>query len=53
MRRAIAAPLAEARAEVEKALVERTELMFQWWHEFKAGSLSRSSFQERMGPALP
>ena len=26
--------------------------MFQWWHEFKAGSLSRSGFQERMMPLM-
>jgi hypothetical protein len=35
-----------------KALVERAKLMFQWWHEFKAGSLSRSGFQQRMVPLI-
>jgi transposase len=35
-----------------KALVERAKLMFRWRHEFKAGSLSRSGFRERMGPLM-
>jgi transposase len=39
-------------AATGKALVERAKLMFQWWHEFKAGSLSRSGFQERMRPLM-
>jgi hypothetical protein len=39
-------------AATGKALVEQAKLMFRWWHEFKAGSLSRSGFQERMGPLI-
>lgn len=35
-----------------KALVEQTKLMFLWWHELKAGGLTRSGFQERMGPLM-
>jgi transposase len=45
--------IAEFGAEaLGKALVEETKLMFLWWHEFKAGSLSRSGFQERMVPLM-
>jgi transposase len=39
-------------AATGKALVERAKVMFQWWHEFKAGSLSRSGFQQRMAPLM-
>ncbi len=39
-------------AATGKALVGETKLMFQWWHEFKAGALSRSGFRERMGPLV-
>ncbi len=35
-----------------KALVEQTKLMFRWWHELKAGGLTRSGFQERMVPLM-
>jgi len=34
------------------ALVEQAKLMFQWWHELKAGALSRPAFQERMRPLM-
>jgi len=39
-------------AATGRALVERVRLMFQWWHESKAGSLSRSGFRERMRPLM-
>jgi transposase len=37
---------------IGKSLVGETKLMFQWWHEFKAGELTRSGFQERMAPLM-
>ncbi len=35
-----------------RALVEQTKLMFRWWHELRAGGLTRSGFQERMTPLM-
>jgi transposase len=39
-------------AATGKGLVEQARLMFRWWHELKAGGLTRSGFQERMGPLV-
>ena len=34
------------------ALVAETKRMFRWWHELKAGGLTRSGFQERLAPLM-
>ncbi len=39
-------------ARIGKDLLSETKRMFTWWHELKAGGLSRSGFQERMGPVM-
>jgi len=39
-------------ARIGQALVAETKVMFQWWHELKAGGLTRSGFQERMAPLM-
>jgi transposase len=39
-------------ARIGKDLLADTRRMFTWWHELKAGGLSRSGFQERMGPLI-
>jgi transposase len=39
-------------ARIGKDLLADTRRMFTWWHELKAGGLSRSGFQERMGPLM-
>jgi transposase len=33
---------------IGEALLSQAALMFQWWHEVRAGTLSRTAFQERM-----
>ena len=37
---------------IGRALVADAKLMFRWWHELKAGGLTRSGFQERMAPLM-
>jgi transposase len=33
-----------------EALLTQAELMFQWWHQVRDGTMSRTTFQEKMQP---
>lgn len=33
---------------IGEALLTQADLMFQWWHEVREGSMSRTTFQQRM-----
>jgi len=35
---------------IGEALLAQAELMFQWWHKVRDGTLSRATFQEQMRP---
>jgi transposase len=37
---------------IGRALLAETKRMFGWWHELKAGGLTRSGFQKRMAPLM-
>lgn len=37
-------------AQIGKALLTETELMFAWWHKLREGEISRVEFQEIMKP---
>ena len=36
--------------QIGEALLTQTDLMFQWWHRVRDGTMSRASFQEQMPP---
>jgi len=45
--------LAEYQGEagrIGQELIDQAELMFQWWHRVRDGTLSRSVFRQQMGP---
>jgi len=35
---------------IGEALLTQAELMFQWWHQVRDGTMSRTTFQEKMRP---
>jgi transposase len=36
--------------QIGEALLTQTDLMFQWWHRVRDGTMSRASFQQQMQP---
>ena len=37
-------------SEIGKSLLERSDLLFHWWHRVRDGTLAKSSFQKYVGP---